>query len=168
MRWGDPLVPPPTTSLPRAPQSRVPRSHGSAGHRPLFRVAGPMMALLVISSAGGAVASPPPEATVVVKGQRPPLPPGSTVPIISRDRWATVVLSLDRRGNPGRCRVVASNLRRTEDRWRACNQIAQHFRTEASARKGLTLPGAVRRTLLVRSMKSRSATGAGYQRVVIY
>jgi hypothetical protein len=125
-----------------------------------------MESLLFLLMAASPHEAAAPEQTVVVEGERPQPPPGAGVPVLRRDRWATVRVALDRRGIPLGCRVVASNLRRIEDRWRACHQIKLDFATREGAAEGLSLPATVERTLVVRSMKSRAA--AGYRRVHIY
>ena len=104
--------------------------------------------------------------TVVVTGAGAPA--GSPAPVRRDDRWATMQMTLDKYGNQIRCRVVAGNLRRTEDRWRACNQMRQYWAVTPAARKRLRLPDTVRRTLVVRSLPSRLAAGARAKRAHIY
>ena len=73
------------------------------------------------------------------------------------DLWAQMRLTVDRYGRTTGCTILASNLRRPETRWKACNTMIRYFTTVPPTRDGKPASGQIVRNLIVPGRESRHA-----------
>jgi hypothetical protein len=71
------------------------------------------------------------------------------------DRWATMRVTIDKKGRPTACKVIKSNLRRPEDRWLFCHGMMGWWRTKPVLKDGEPVVATVVTTLVDPSRKSR-------------
>ena len=74
------------------------------------------------------------------------------------DKWARVLLDLDARGRPLRCRIAATNIRNRTQRFYFCNAfMGGAFQTEPVRENGVAVPGTIERVLVMPGRNSRGA-----------
>ena len=70
------------------------------------------------------------------------------MPLMSGDRWARLLIDVDSRGRPLKCRIAATNLSDSM-RFYACRAMLRDWRIEPIVRNGVAVPGTVERTLMM-------------------
>lgn len=70
------------------------------------------------------------------------------MPLMSGDRWARLLIDVDSRGRPLKCRIAATNLSDSM-RFYACRAMLRDWRVEPIVRNGVAVPGTVERTLMM-------------------
>ena len=69
------------------------------------------------------------------------------------DRWADLVLEVDKRGRPTKCRVARSNIRKSEMRFWVCQAFMSDWRTEPKIVDGKAVPQTVRRRTILQGKR---------------
>jgi hypothetical protein len=70
------------------------------------------------------------------------------MPLMSGDRWARLLIEIDSRGRPLKCRIAATNLSESM-RFYACRAMLRDWRVEPLTRNGVAVPGTMQRTLMM-------------------
>jgi hypothetical protein len=70
------------------------------------------------------------------------------MPLMSGDRWARLLIDVDSRGRPLKCRIAATNLSDSM-RFYACQAMLRDWRVEPLIKHGVAVPGTVQRTLMM-------------------
>jgi len=100
-------------------------------------------ALALLAAASASAQSP---ATPKEPGASEPWQQG--MPLMSGDRWARLLIDVDAKGRPLKCRIAATNLSDSM-RFYACRAMLRDWRVQPIVRNGVAVPGTVERTLMM-------------------
>jgi hypothetical protein len=78
----------------------------------------------------------------------------------ANDLWAQMRLTINPYGRTVACTILASNLRRPETRWKACNTMLRYFAAAPAMRDGKPVSTELVRNLIVPGRESRHAAVA--------
>jgi hypothetical protein len=70
------------------------------------------------------------------------------MPPMSGDRWARLLIDVDVKGRPLKCRIAATNLSESL-RFYACQAFLRDWRIDPLMKGGVAVPGTVERTLMM-------------------
>jgi hypothetical protein len=93
-------------------------------------------------------------APAMAQGRAAPKEPGASepwqqgMPLMSGDRWARLLIDVDAKGRPLKCRIAATNLSDSL-RFYACQAMLRDWHIEPLTRNGLAVPRTVERTLMM-------------------
>jgi len=98
----------------------------------------------------------------------PPFTPGQSYPwqsdaTMPGDFWADMLIDLDAKGKPLRCRIAKSNLKNELGFW-FCNALMKDGAYEPVMQDGVAVPGTVRRHMRMPGKRHREADEAARKR----